>query len=157
MKKTIAGILLDNPRERIKEIADMAGMAEADIVVVASSASESVIKSEYLKRGAVVYDITQPRNVSPQLLISRPDVTVIDGGIIDTPRIDYGMDIGLRPNQAFACLAETIIFALEGNKENSVGFVNPAKAAEMLELMRKYEYFDINFYSYGKPVTISAK
>ncbi|MFZ3073917.1 MAG: SDR family NAD(P)-dependent oxidoreductase [Minisyncoccales bacterium] len=138
--------------KKIKIVADLNSFNEADIVVVASSAIESLIKESYLKKGAIIYDITQPRNISPEILKQRPDVKIIDGGIIDTPQIDYGMDIGLRPRQAFACLSETIIFALEGRMENSVGFVDLAKAEEMIILMKRYPYFKINFYSFGKPL-----
>jgi predicted amino acid dehydrogenase len=150
LEKIISKIAKENFRNKVKGITNLNSLNVADIVIVTSSATESIITKNYLKRGAVVYDITQPRNVSPDLLKSRPDITIIDGGIIDTPQIDYGMDIGLNPNQAFACLVETILFALEGIKENSVGFVDPQKAKKMVGLMKKYPYFAVNFYSLGK-------
>jgi predicted amino acid dehydrogenase len=153
LEETVARIIKETGNDKnIKIVPDLNSFVQADIIVVASSATESLIKESHLKKGAIVYDITQPRNVSSDLLRNRPDVKIIDGGIIDTPQIDYGMDIGLNPRQAFACLAETMIFALEGRKENSVGFVNPAKAEEMIKLMNKYPYFKINFYSFGKPL-----
>lgn len=125
-------------------------LKSADVVVVASSATELIIKSEHLKTGAILYDITQPRNVSPKLIMERPDLKVIDGGVIDTPHIDYGMNIGLSPHQAFACLAETMIFAMEDIKENSVGFVEVEKAKKMISLMNKNPHFKTNFYSFGR-------
>lgn len=138
---------LNSKTKRADRLIDL---KSADVVIVASSAAELIIKSEHLKTGAILYDITQPRNVSPKLIIERPDLKVIDGGVIDTPHVDYGMNIGLSPHQAFACLAETMIFAMEDIKENSVGFVEIEKAKKMISLMNKNSHFETNFYSFGR-------
>jgi predicted amino acid dehydrogenase len=127
---------------------------EAEIVIVATSSADQIIKSDYLKEGAIVYDITQPKNTHPNILKERKDVMIIDGGVIDTPKIDYGMDIGLKEHQAYACLVETMICALEGIEENYVGYTKLENAKKMLNLMEKYhDYFEINiFQSFGKPL-----
>jgi predicted amino acid dehydrogenase len=65
----------------------------------------------------VVLDATQPRNTSPALLESRPDVTVVDGGIVDIPSLRLvGGDIGLPHGRAYACFAETALLALTGHR-----------------------------------------
>lgn len=127
---------------------------EAKIVVVATSSVEEIIKPAHLKEGAIIYDITQPRNTYPEILKQRKDITIIDGGIIDTPTIDYGVNIGLKKHQAYACLAETMICALEGINENHIGYANPETAKKILNLMEKYQnYFKLNiFQSFGKPL-----
>lgn len=45
-------------------INDLEFLKEADLVVVATSASGAVVESRYLKSGSIVYDVTQPKNVS---------------------------------------------------------------------------------------------
>ncbi|PIP22788.1 MAG: shikimate dehydrogenase [Candidatus Nealsonbacteria bacterium CG23_combo_of_CG06-09_8_20_14_all_39_17] len=131
---------------------DISFIKEAEIVVVTTSSTEQIIKSDYLKQGAIVYDITQPRNTSPDILTERKDVTIIDGGVIDTPKIDYGMNIGLKKNQAYACLVETMICAMEGDGESHTGYTTPESARKMFSLMGKYQdYFKINIsQSFGK-------
>lgn len=161
-------LLLVDRSEKIKKLQDeMSGsnniefmdnlslVKEAKIVVVATSSTEQVITAENLKQGAIIYDITQPRNVSASILDQRKDVTIIDWGIVNTPGIDYGVDIGLKKEQAYACLVETMLCALSEDDKNYTGYADPILAKKMLELMGKYKYFNIdNFQSFGKEVSL---
>ena len=131
----------------------------AKIVIVATSSTENLIKAEDLGRETIVYDITQPRNTSPEILKKRKDVTIVDGGIFDTPLIDYGVNIGLKKHQAYACLAETIILTLEGKERHFLQEATPENIKEGLELLEKYkDYFKLNiFQSFGKPLNENLK
>jgi predicted amino acid dehydrogenase len=92
-------------------------VANADLIVLLTASSDAVLRAEHLKPGAVVLDATQPRNTSPDLLTSRPDVTVVDGGIVDIPSLRLkGGDIGLPNGRAYACFAETALLALSGHE-----------------------------------------
>ena len=97
-----------------------AAVAAADVVLCVSSATEEILEASDFRPGAVVCDVARPRNVSAALAGTRPDVLVIDGGIVSVPgdRMDFGMDFGLPPRMAEACIAETIILALEGRWES---------------------------------------
>lgn len=54
----------------------------------------------------------------PSEVAKRPDVLVIESGEIELPTKVKGMkSIGLPPNVIYACLAETIVLALEGRFE----------------------------------------
>jgi len=86
-------------------------LTKVDIVLVLTSGSGSIIKPEYLKSRAIVYDITQPSNVSDDLLEVRPDVTLIKGGLVTNPGIKLGTDLRLPNGTLFACLAETVLLA----------------------------------------------
>ncbi|HOB86663.1 MAG TPA: aminotransferase class III-fold pyridoxal phosphate-dependent enzyme [Bacillota bacterium] len=89
-------------------------LARAELVITATSSPEKIIRPGSLKRGAVVCDISRPSNVSEEVKRSRPDVLVIDGGIVEVPGRPYlGWDFGLEPGLAYACMAETMILALE--------------------------------------------
>jgi fatty aldehyde-generating acyl-ACP reductase len=100
---------------------------EADMVLSATSAGRPIIEPQHLKYGAVVCDVARPSDVSQRVARERDDVLVIEGGVMDVPggtsgRVDLGFDFGLPPGQAFACMAETIVLALEGRYESySVG------------------------------------
>ena len=47
------------------------------------------------------------------------DVLVVDGGMMDVPgEVDFGFDFGLPPGNAYACMAEPMVLALEGRYES---------------------------------------
>lgn len=92
---------------------------QADIVLTATSAVEPLIGPEHLKVGAVVCDVARPRNVSRCVARRRDDVLVIEGGVVDVPgRVDFGFNFGFPPGQAYACMAETMVLAMEGRYES---------------------------------------
>ncbi|MBD2699592.1 shikimate dehydrogenase [Spirosoma sp. BT702] len=95
----------------------------ADIVVLLTSASDCLLQSSHLKPNAVVLDDTQPRNTHPRLLTERPDVTIIDGGLVSVPHLKTNnRGIGLPRGLSYACLAETMLLAKAGYEGNfSIG------------------------------------
>lgn len=91
---------------------------EAEMVVSTTSAVCPVIYPQHLGQGAIVCDVALPPDVSPRVSRERPDVWVIDGGVVDVPGdVDFGFDFGLPPGKAYACMAETMTLALEGRYE----------------------------------------
>lgn len=119
-------LLVARDRSRLDPIAgsvgargatDLAAIAACDLVVLLTSAADALIGPEHLRSGAVVLDATQPRNTGPELLRRRPDVRVLDGGVVDVPGLRLrGGSIGLAPGQTFACLAETMLLSLSGHR-----------------------------------------
>lgn len=96
-----------------------ATLARADVVVAVTSALEAVVRPEDLKRGAIVCDVSRPRNVSVAVAESRADVFVFEGGLIKVPGdVDFGFNFGFPPGTAYACMSETMILALENRYES---------------------------------------
>jgi predicted amino acid dehydrogenase len=92
---------------------------EADIVVAVTSATGTIVEPEWLKPGAIVCDVARPRNVSRRVAEVRKDVLVFEGGVVEVPGdVDFGLDFGFPAKTAYACMAETMILALEGRYEN---------------------------------------
>lgn len=92
---------------------------QADLVLTVTSALEPIVGPEHLKSGAVVCDVARPRNVSRRVAQERNDVLVIEGGVVDVPgEVDFGFDFGFPPGQVYACMAETMVLAMEGRYEN---------------------------------------
>jgi predicted amino acid dehydrogenase len=88
------------------------------IVTATSAAGQKVLDVMALKPGCVVTDVARPLDLSAEDVAKRPDVLVIESGEIELPGEDVHLgDIGLPPGVAFACLAETIVLALEGRYE----------------------------------------
>jgi predicted amino acid dehydrogenase len=93
-------------------------LARADLVVTVTSAVDTVIEPAYLKVGAVVCDVARPRDVSRRVANERPDVLVIEGGVVAVPgNVNFGFGFGFPPGTAYACMVETMTLALEGRYE----------------------------------------
>jgi len=95
-------------------------LADMDVIVTATSAGggKSVIDIMKVKPGCVITDVARPLDLSAEDVAKRPDVLVIESGEILLPGKNVEMkDIGLPPKVAYACLAETIVLALEGRYE----------------------------------------
>ncbi|MFA0750276.1 MAG: hypothetical protein SLRJCFUN_000679 [Candidatus Fervidibacter sp.] len=94
------------------------GLKEADVVITVTSAMDAVIEPEHLKPGCVVCDVARPRDVSERVRKERDDVLVIDGGIVRIPgEPHWEFSIGLPEDRTLACVAETMLLALEGRLE----------------------------------------
>jgi fatty aldehyde-generating acyl-ACP reductase len=95
----------------------LAVVADCDVVLLLTAAADTVLRAEHLATGATVLDATQPRNTSPDLQRQRPDVLLLDGGVVDVPGLTLrGGSIGLRDGLTFACLAETMLLSLSGHR-----------------------------------------
>ena len=96
-----------------KDIADM------DMIVTATSgAGKKVLDIMRVKPGCVITDVARPLDLPPEEVAKRPDVLVIESGEIHLPGDVQMKNIGLPKNVVYACLAETIVLALEGRFEN---------------------------------------
>jgi len=102
---------------------EMMDMSVAQVVMTVTSAGGNLIQPEMLRRGALVCDVSRPRDVSQHVVKMRDDVVVIDGGLVRVPgRVDFGFDYGLPPDLTYGCLAETMTLAFEGRFEDySIG------------------------------------
>lgn len=97
-----------------------AGLADADIVVCATSATGELIYPDFLKHAAVVCDMSRPSNTSHRIREERPDVLVIDGGVVEIPnKLDMGTYFGFPQGVIYACMAETIMLGLADKFENT--------------------------------------
>ena len=89
-------------------------LPEAQVVITATSSVDDLINPLWVAPGAIICDISKPSNVRPSLRQIRPDVLVIDGGVVAVPgRPSLGWDFGFEPGLAYACMAETMMLALE--------------------------------------------
>ena len=117
---------------------DIAGM---DMIVTATSgAGKKVLDIMQVKPGCVITDVARPLDLPPEEVAKRPDVLVIESGEILLPGKVAMNNIGLPKNVAYACLAETIVLALEGKFENfTVGRnIEWEKVREIYRLGRKH-------------------
>ena len=109
----------ENPRATIHVSADAdEHIADMDVIVTATSgAGKKVLDIMKVKPGAVITDVARPLDLSASDVAKRPDVLVIESGEIELPGDPQMKGIGLPKGVAYACLAETIVLALEGRYE----------------------------------------
>jgi predicted amino acid dehydrogenase len=109
----------ESPRAQIR-IAATPGrhLAEMDLIVTATSgAGKRVLDIMAVKPGCVITDVARPLDLSAEDVARRPDVLVVESGEIELPGEVDMRNIGLPKGVAYACLAETIVLALEGRYE----------------------------------------
>lgn len=93
-------------------------LADMDLVVTATSgAGKRVLDIMAVKPGCVITDVARPLDLSAEDVARRPDVLVIESGEIELPGDVRMRTIGLPPGVAYACMAETVVLALEGRYE----------------------------------------
>jgi predicted amino acid dehydrogenase len=171
-------ILVARSRERLEALAEEvraqgsaavdvstdlpAALREADLVVAVTSALDAVVTPEALKPGAIVCDVARPRDVSRTVAEQRDDVLVIEGGAVEVPgRPAWPFNFGFPDGLAYACMAETMILALEGRFEDfSLGReLRLDQIREIAELATKHGFKLAGFRSFERmvdPMTIAG-
>ncbi len=128
----------------------------ADVVITATNSLGKLVTPDNLKLGAVVCDLSRPPNVSREVADRRPDVLVIDGGVIEVPgRPDLGWDFGFEEGLAYACMAETMMLALEHHYQHtSIGSgVTVESILWMRNLAQKHGFTIADLRSFDRPLT----
>lgn len=135
-------------------------LENADIVIVVTNATGTIIESQMLKKGAVIIDDSQPRNTSPELMRVRNDILVVDV-LGSYPNLDCHFNFGLlenRPDLTFTCLTETAILASHGWKKNFCIGDNPDvdKVKLIMEMGDKIgvESMKVIFTSFSKVISV---
>lgn len=148
--------LSDEARARIHISTNLNVLTNANLILSVTNSSKPVILSEHLSAGSIVCDVARPRDVSPTVLATRPDVLIVDGGIVDVPgKVDFHFDFGLPPGKAYACMAETIALTLEGRFESyTLGkHISPTKVDEISSIARRHGFQLSGIRSFKNPVT----
>jgi predicted amino acid dehydrogenase len=127
-----------------------------DVVITVTSAVDTVIEPEDIKAGAVICDVARPRDVSKKVAEVRNDVLVIEGGVVEVPGdVEFNLNFGFPPGTAYACMAETMVLALEKRYESfTLGRELTIEQVEEISSLAKKHGFKLGgFRSFGKAVT----
>ncbi|RLI59472.1 MAG: hypothetical protein DRO67_09805 [Candidatus Asgardarchaeum californiense] len=125
---------------------------DADVVVTATSHPTALLKSEHLKKNAIVVDVSQPPNLSFDVCQKRPDVFRVDGGYVSFPE-EYAFPIpGMPKGKIFACIAEAVMQAMENEHENHVGSIDLDHLHKTEKWAEKYGYMLNELTNFGKPI-----
>ena len=90
-------------------------LTDADIVITGVNPEwRRPFDISVLKPGAVVCDCARPATFTRADVSARPDVLFIGSGELELPGpVDLGVDLGLPPKVAYACMVEPALLALE--------------------------------------------
>lgn len=133
-----------------------AALKNADIIIAVTSAIDTIIDATDLKPGAIVCDVARPRSVSKAVAEKRDDVLVIEGGVVEVPGdVNFNFNFGFPERTAYACMAETMILALEGRYENfTLGRDLTIKQIETIsQLAAKHGFKLAGFRSFERAIT----
>lgn len=129
---------------------------EAAVVIFTTSASEIVppVRVEDLQQKAIICDIPTPRNVSQDMARNRADLLIIDAAAIEPPYpIKINLPLGLANGQIYACMAETMILALEASFEDfSIGWEPSLDKVETISRLAQKHGFKPAFTSFGNKI-----
>jgi predicted amino acid dehydrogenase len=127
---------------------------QAQVVVTATSATGTVLEPADLRPYAVVCDVSRPANVGREMLAVRPDVRVIDGGVIAAPTGSALGQFGLGDGLVYACMAETMMLTLAGHLQNtSLGTdLSPETLRLLRSLAGTHGFALAKLRSFGKPL-----
>lgn len=134
---------------------DVKDVSKADAIITVSSAGKELIMPEFLKPGAVVCDVARPRDVSVRVSKERPDVLVIEGGVVKVPGdVEFNLNFGFPEKTAYACMSETMMLALDGRVENfTLGKdVSVEQVEQINQLAHKHGFQLSTFRSFEKAV-----
>jgi acetylornithine/succinyldiaminopimelate/putrescine aminotransferase/predicted amino acid dehydrogenase len=110
-----------------------AALADADIVLVATSSETTLIDPCELRPGTLVCDVARPPNVSHADL-GTSGVLVFDGGLVKPPvAIDLGPFQTLPADLCWGCLGETMLLTLaRQDRDFSIGSKLPLADADLV-------------------------
>jgi acetylornithine/succinyldiaminopimelate/putrescine aminotransferase/predicted amino acid dehydrogenase/acyl carrier protein len=94
----------------------------ASVVFAATSTPTKLFDAADFRHQAIVCDVSRPPNLPPGLTRERPDLVQLHGGMVHVPSALGLRQLGLHDQQAYACLAETMLLALDGEERDfSIG------------------------------------
>ncbi|PIU75391.1 MAG: hypothetical protein COS76_01020 [Candidatus Portnoybacteria bacterium CG06_land_8_20_14_3_00_39_12] len=126
---------------------------EADLIIAATTGETAILKSEHLKRGAIVYDISQPINLQFDVCAERSDITRVDGTYAQINGIKLNFEMGPPKGVTFACLVETIMQTLVGDKHHHVGHIELEHMKRTAEWAQQFGFSHAPLTNFSQPLT----
>jgi len=103
-----------HPGARIEATTDHGVLCGADAIFTATSSPRPVIFPEHVREGCLIIDLGRPYDVDDSVK-TMPGAEVIPGGVVRLPgNPSWNINLGYGPGLVPACLAETVIIALDG-------------------------------------------
>ncbi|RLQ85188.1 aminotransferase class III-fold pyridoxal phosphate-dependent enzyme [Notoacmeibacter ruber] len=142
---------------RVRLSGDIGDFYSEDRLFIAATSAGGIIDPSRLLPGSIVIDVALPRDVSEHDAATRDDILIVDGGCVtasDKVRMG-GESLNLSIKQQLnACLAETMILALEQRAEiYSIGrTLETEKVLAIGEIAQRHGFAPDPLASYGRRI-----
>lgn len=118
---------------------DMYALKQANLILTCSNAPKPIVKPEMLgKHETVICDVSVPQDVDDSVAYELDNVELIRGGLVRLPRNPEILWMGnqcLGSGVSYACMAETMLLGLEGQKEHgSYGKISKQEVKRILDI-----------------------
>ncbi len=154
------------PRTKIHKTFEFEDIKKADIVIVATNSPVSIVRPDYLKKGAIVIDDSFPKNVSKGILKKRNDIILLDGGIMQLPLtldiffarnmpdlMDAPLTRAVSCKETYGCFAEILVLSLYNYKKNyGLGYSDITLAKQILSKAKKVGFAIAPLQAYDEAV-----
>jgi acetylornithine/succinyldiaminopimelate/putrescine aminotransferase/predicted amino acid dehydrogenase len=144
LAQVIAEIRASAPGARVEVTDRMDDLRECPLIVCASNSPVPLVYPRHLPGGsAIICDIAVPGDTAPEVAEERPDVLLLEGGAVQLPdNPDFSIaGLPLPPGQTYACVAETLLMGLEGERgHGTFGAVTTAGVRKALDAARKHGF-----------------
>jgi predicted amino acid dehydrogenase len=130
-------------------------LGSSDLIITTTSAVDPVVDVTGLRPGCIVCDVARPPDIREAEAARRNDILVIESGEIRLPEgSELNYDIGLPPQTIYACMAETLLLALERRFDHyTIGRdIEPAKVKEIQAIGDRHGFELADIRSFGKVV-----
>lgn len=109
-----------HPDAAIEATTRLERLRDAEVIFTATSEPQPVVFPKHVREGALLFDLGRPPDVDASVR-EVPGVELIPGGVVRLPGGPRGriQDLGYGPGLVPACLAETIIIALDACYERA--------------------------------------
>lgn len=108
-------------RYPVRITTDLSMLSRCNVLLSATSARQPVLDDVLFERGTIICDVAQPADTGERLK-SRPDITVIKGGLVSLPDnsvyLGAGNLQGYPPGVQLACFAETVLLTMANFAED---------------------------------------
>jgi fatty aldehyde-generating acyl-ACP reductase len=144
-------ILLKYSDIKISYSFNIKDIKKADLIVIATNSTTSLIEPRYLKPGAILIDDSFPKNVPKSILKKRNDIILVEGGVMQLPKeidflcarnmpdlMDAPLTRAVSCKETYGCVAEIIVLALFGYTTNyGLGSSDPRLARDIINKAKK--------------------
>ncbi|MEK7078015.1 MAG: hypothetical protein AAB911_00420 [Patescibacteria group bacterium] len=141
-----------NSHSTVEITTDLAETKKCNFLVVAINSLGAVIEQKNLALNTIILDITQPPNKYIQeikKIKERRDLMITDNLLINTPDVEYDLDIGIPPAQSYVCVGETLL-SLKDSEGYKRAFPQEGISKIDLKTIAAVKNFLLKYYDYTK-------
>ncbi|MEC9466922.1 MAG: aminotransferase class III-fold pyridoxal phosphate-dependent enzyme [Myxococcota bacterium] len=122
----------------------MYDLRSCGVIMTATNSPVPVIYPEHVSDyPTVICDIAAPGDVSPRVLLERPNTVVLKGGLVSLPNQQNLVIPGMNQPQGYiyGCLAETILLGLDqASVSPSVGLLKPDGILGAIDMVERHGF-----------------